>query len=126
MPELPQSIFNNPGLNFEQIAVRMGFEETKSAIKTIAHFCQRWKVQQFYLFGSVLRDDFQPRSDIDVMVKFSNDAHWGWDIVTMNEELEAIFQRQVDLVTWKGIKRSENWIRRERILGSAKLIYEQR
>ncbi len=92
----------------------------------IAKFCQRWKVKRFYLFGSVLRDDFTSESDIDVMVEFFPDASVGWKIVTMNDELEAIFNRQVDLTTKRGIEESDNWLRRRNILNSATLIYEQK
>lgn len=91
----------------------------------IAKFCQRWKVKQFYLFGSVLRDDFTDTSDIDVMIEFFADANVGWKIVTMNDELEAIFKRRVDLTTKKGIEDSDNWLRRRNILSSAVSIYEQ-
>ena len=91
----------------------------------IAQFCQHWNVSQFYLFGSVLRSDFTDQSDIDVMVQFQTDAQIGWEIVTMNDELEAIFQRRVDLTTKQGIEQSDNWLRRQNILDSATLIYEQ-
>ena len=92
----------------------------------IAKFCQRWKIEQFYLFGSVLRDDFTNDTDIDVMVQFFPDTRIGWDIVTMEEELEAIFNRRVDLTTKKGIEESNNWLRRSNILDSATLIYESK
>lgn len=92
----------------------------------IEEFCQRWKVKEFYLFGSVLRDDFNEQSDIDVMVQFFPNPGWGLEFVTMKYELEEIFCCKVDLVTKKSIERSHNWIRREDILSSAKLIYEQK
>lgn len=92
----------------------------------IKDFCQRWKVKEFYLFGSVLRDDFNEESDIDVMVQSFPDPGWGWKIVTMNDELEQIFGRKVDLIFKDAIERSQNWIRREDILSTAKLIYEQK
>lgn len=92
----------------------------------IAQFCQRWKVQEFYLFGSVLRDDFRPDSDIDVMVQFAPDARWGLEIVDMKQDLEEIFRRKVDFLTKKSIEESENWIRRKEILETARLIYVQR
>ena len=76
----------------------------------IIKFCQRWKVKQFYLFGSVLRDDFTSESDIDVMVEFFPDANVGWEIMTMNDELETIFNRQVDLTTKQAIEESDNWL----------------
>ena len=42
--------------------------------KKITDFCQRWKITEFAFFGSVLRDDFRPDSDIDVLVTFAPDA----------------------------------------------------
>lgn len=90
----------------------------------IAQFCQRWKIEEFYLFGSVLRDDFRSDSDIDVMVQFAADARWGLlALVEMKEQLEEIFNRKVDLLTKKSIEESENWIRRKEILSTAKVIY---
>ncbi|MCU0567678.1 MAG: nucleotidyltransferase family protein [Oculatellaceae cyanobacterium Prado106] len=91
--------------------------------EAIAQFCKRWKVQEFYLFGSVLRNDFRTDSDIDVMVQFAPDAQWGFEIVDMRQELESIFQRKVDLLTKKSIENSDNWMRRQEILGTARLIY---
>lgn len=92
----------------------------------IADFCQRWKIQEFYLFGSVLRHGFRPDSDIDVMVQFAADARWRFEIVDMKQELEKIFGRKVDLLTKKSIEQSENWIRRQEILETARLVYVQR
>jgi hypothetical protein len=92
----------------------------------ISQFCQRWKIEEFYLFGSVLRDDFRSDSDIDVMVQFAADARWGFEIVQMKQELEEIFGRKVDLLTKKSIEQSKNWIRRKEILGTAREIYVQR
>ena len=92
---------------------------------SIKDFCQRWQIKEFYLFGSVLRDDFNKQSDIDVMVQSFPNPGWGWQIVTMKEELEQIFGRKVDLVFKDAIEKSQNWLRREDILSSAKLIYEQ-
>ncbi len=92
----------------------------------IEDFCHRWKIKEFYLFGSVLRDDFNEQSDIDVMVQSFPNPGWGWKIVTMNDELEQIFGRKVDLIFKDAIERSQNWIRREDILSSARLIYEQK
>jgi uncharacterized protein len=92
--------------------------------QAIADFCDRWKIQEFYFFGSVLRDDFRPDSDIDVMVAFQNNARRGLlALFDMREELEAIFNRPVDLLAKKSVERSENWIRREEILSTAQVIY---
>ncbi|MEB3174841.1 MAG: nucleotidyltransferase domain-containing protein [Cyanobacteriota bacterium] len=91
----------------------------------ITEFCQRWKIIEFALFGSVLRDDFHSKSsDIDVLVTFAQDAHWTlFDLVEMEENIENIFQRKVDLVSRRGIERSQNSQRRQAILNSAKVIY---
>lgn len=92
----------------------------------IIEFCQKWKVEELYLFGSVLRDDFRVDSDVDVMVQFAVDARWGFEIVEMKQELEQIFKRKVDLLTKKSIEQSDNWIRKQEILGTAKLMYVKR
>ncbi len=91
----------------------------------IVEFCQRWKITEFALFGSVLRDDFCPdRSDIDVLVSFAQDAHWTLlDWVDMEEEIKKIFERDVDLISRRGIERSRNYLRRKAILNSAQVIY---
>ncbi len=93
----------------------------------LSQFCRQWKVTELALFGSVLRDDFQPESDIDILVTFAPDAHWSlFDWVQMGYELETLLQRPVDLVIKKSIEQSHNWIRRQEILGTAQVIYEQR
>ena len=95
--------------------------------KEIADFCGRWKVTELALFGSVLRGDFGPESDVDVMVSFALDAHWSlFDLVTMQDELRAIFGREVDLLQRVAIERSENYIRRKSILSNLEVIYAAR
>ena len=90
----------------------------------LAEFCQRWQITELALFGSVLRDDFGPDSDVDVMVTFGPDARHGlFAVVDMTDELQEIFGRDVDLVTRPAIERSANWIRREAILSSAETFY---
>lgn len=87
----------------------------------IAQFCHRWKIQELSLFGSILRDDFRPDSDIDFLVTFTRDAHWSLlDIVQMESELAKIVSRPVDLVSKRAIEESPNWLRKERILKSAR------
>jgi predicted nucleotidyltransferase len=93
----------------------------------LAKFCRRWKVTEFALFGSALRQDFGPDSDIDVLVTFSPKARWSlFDLVQMQEELEKIFGRPVDLVEREAITQSPNYIRRKNILQSAQVIYAAR
>jgi len=86
-------------------------------------FCDRWQVAELALFGSVLRDDFRPDSDIDVLVTFAPDARPTlFDLAEMQAELAGIFGREVDLVTRRGIERSRNPRRRQAILTSARVI----
>ena len=90
----------------------------------IAAFCERWQVTELALFGSVLRDDFGPDSDIDVLVSFEDSArHTLFDMVRMEEELKTLFGREVDLAERTGIETSRNYIRRKAILQSAETIY---
>ena len=90
----------------------------------IAAFCDRWQIAELSLFGSALRDDFRPDSDIDFLVAFAPEADWSLlDHVRMQQELEQILGREVDLVSKRAIEQSSNWIRRQEILSSAQLIY---
>lgn len=94
--------------------------------KEIVDFCLRWKIQEFSVFGSILRKDFDPKnSDIDVLYVFSPGVNWGLDIVTMKEELEEIFGRKVDFVSKKAIEKSRNPYRKKLILDSYEVIYDE-
>jgi predicted nucleotidyltransferase len=87
----------------------------------IAAFCQRWLVAEMALFGSVLRDDFRPDSDIDVLVDFVPDATWSlFDISRMRLELSSLLGREADLVQTNGLR---NPFRRRAILSNRKVIY---
>jgi predicted nucleotidyltransferase len=86
-------------------------------------FCRRWGIGELSLFGSVLRDDFRPESDIDVLVAFTPGSKPSlFDLVAMKEGLEQLFGRRVDLVTREGIAASQNWIRRAAILDTAERV----
>ena len=90
----------------------------------IADFCLRWKVTELALFGSVLREDFGPDSDVDALVSFAPDARWSLlDLVRMQDELKAILGREVDLVQRVAVERSENYIRRKSILSNLEVVY---
>ena len=90
----------------------------------IRNFCQRWQITEFALFGSVLRADFRPDSDVDVLVAFDSAAKWSlFDLVDMREELVEIFGREVDIVERQAIENSRNYIRRKAILESAQAVY---
>ncbi len=93
-------------------------------LEKIKDFCRRWQISEFALFGSVLREDFSPESDVDVLVTFSEDAHWSFfHLETMREELKEIFGREVDIVERRAVERSENYIRRRHILQSLEPVY---
>lgn len=96
----------------------------KVSKEKISEFCKKWQVKEFALFGSVLRDDFKPDSDIDVLVDFEQDSgRTLFDLVDMIDELKNIFGRDVDLLTRKAVERSRNYIRRKEILSSAEVVY---
>lgn len=95
--------------------------------KKLAESCRRWKISKLALFGSVLRDDFRPDSDIDLLVSFRPGAKISlFDLVRMQNELKEIFGREVDLVERRAIEKSENYIRRKSILSNTKVIYAAR
>ena len=91
----------------------------------IAAFCKRWQLTELALFGSVLRDDFGPESDVDVLVEFKSGCTPGFfGIVRMETELSKLFGRDVDLVTRATlVEGSRNYIRRKAILESAEVVY---
>jgi predicted nucleotidyltransferase/uncharacterized protein with HEPN domain len=78
----------------------------------LAAFCRKWGICRLSLFGSVVRDDFTPESDIDVLVELRRDSHPGLRLYSdIPDELSAIFGgRKVDLVTFGSINR---WIRND-------------
>lgn len=88
----------------------------------LTEFAKRWRLSELSLFGSILRDDFRPDSDVDVCVVF--DPAWDYDIddlFRMRDELGAIFGgRSVDLVQRKNIR---NPFMRHRIITTRRVIY---
>lgn len=92
--------------------------------EAIEVFCRRWKIAELALFGSALRDDFRPDSDVDVLVRFLPEAEYGLLAVAgMQAELRKVLGREVDLVEREAIERSRNYIRRKEILSSLEPIY---
>jgi uncharacterized protein len=92
--------------------------------RALAAFCRRWMITELAFFGSVLRDDFGPDSDVDVLVTFSPGSGRSlFERVEMRDELSQLLGRPVDLVSRRAIEDSRNWIRREAILGSAETFY---
>ncbi len=90
----------------------------------VAQFCRKHRITRLAFFGSVLRDDFRPDSDVDVLVSFAQDTRCGiFDLVRMGEELTEILGRKVDLVERRSVEQSENYIRRRHILESEEPVY---
>jgi uncharacterized protein len=99
-------------------------EKLRVSKETIAEFSRKWKITEFALFGSVLREDFRPDSDVDVLVTFSPDSDWGVEhLLDMKEELDALFGRAVDLVEKRLVEESRNYIRRKHILSHMEAVY---
>ncbi len=93
----------------------------------ITSFCQRWSIRELAVFGSALRDDLSPESDIDFLVTFAEQADWGLlEHVQMEQELHALFNRSVDLVSRRALERSHNWLLRNEILRTARVLYPPR
>ena len=87
----------------------------------IEDFCRRWKIKEMAIFGSVLREDFGPESDVDYLVTFFEQARWSlFDWVEMIEELKKITGREIDLVDRESIR---NPYRRRSILARMEVIY---
>lgn len=90
----------------------------------LASFCHHWDVSELAFFGSVLRPDFGPRSDIDLLVQFLPEARPTlMDIARMQKELSQIFGRPVDLLERRTIERSRDFIRKASILGTCEVSY---
>jgi predicted nucleotidyltransferase len=92
--------------------------------KEIADFCCRWQINELALFGSVLRDNFGPDSDLDVLVTFAPQADWSlFDHLRMEEELSHLFNREINLLSRQAVERSHNKLRRQEILNTAQVVY---
>jgi len=90
----------------------------------LAEVCRKWRIRELCFFGSVLREDFRQDSDVDVMVAFEPDAHWGLLAFSrMQEELGELLGRDIDLTTRDAVEGSRNYIRRTRILKEAQVIH---
>lgn len=87
----------------------------------IDQFCRRWQIKELSIFGSALRDDMRPESDVDVLVVFDEGERWTlFDLARAERELEQIFGREVDLVEKKALT---NPFRRHHILSHHEVIY---
>jgi uncharacterized protein len=96
------------------------------AMNRIAEVCRTYDVTELAVFGSFLRDDFREGSDIDFLVRFAGDDYGPWmgKLHNLEKDLAALLSRRVEVVPRESVEQSENWIRRQHILGSAQVIYE--
>ena len=98
-----------PNLDIDEMALRA--------------FCEKWGVAELAVFGSVLRDDFGPESDVDFLVTYRGQSPSYFDWLDMQQELSNLIGRPVDVAQRNEIERDPNWIRRRQILESARPIY---
>jgi len=91
----------------------------------VAEFCQRNRIRRLAVYGSVLRADFAPESDVDVLVEFEPGARVGLAFITVQDELSKVLGRRVDMSTFAGVEGSRNWLLKAEILDSARVVYEQ-
>jgi len=102
----------------------MEFRNVDLPLADIQIACQRWHIKELALFGSVLRDDFRPDSDIDILVTFAPEAKRSLtETLQLRDEFQILFGRKVDLIVKSAIERSDNWLRKQNILESAQTIY---
>lgn len=95
--------------------------------EAIADYCRRWRIVEFAIFGSALREDFHAKSDVDVLVTFEENVHWEFpQWLEMTRELESLLGRKVDLVERRLIEQSKNYIRRKHILSHLEHVYVAR
>ena len=90
----------------------------------VSEYCRANGIKRLDVFGSALRADFGPESDIDLLVEFEPDRKLGlFDFVRIEQGFADLFGRKVDLVERSAVERSRNYIRRAAILGSAETIH---
>ena len=95
-------------------------------MQDIARFCRKWQIVELSLFGSVLRGDFDAESDLDVLITFNPQRAWGlFEHVQMQQELQTLLGRKVDLISRRALNYSQNRILQNEILKTAKVIFTE-
>ena len=116
----------SPSYNLNMTKTKLG-QHIDIHLDRLIEICQQWQIVELALFGSVLRDDFNSQSDIDILVSFADSAKITFfDLDTIELQFSKLFDRPVDLVTKSSVEQSHNWIRKKNILSNSKIIYEQR
>ena len=110
-------------LNFDvELQMRLGITRAE-----VSQFCQQWNISELALFGSILSSQFHVDSDIDLLIRFAPAARQGLlTLAKIKHELEAKTGREVDICLKESVENSDNPIRRQEILKTAQVIYEQR
>ncbi len=104
--------------------VKHGIELDSEAIRD---FCRRWKVRELSVFGSILRDDFRPDSDVDFLIEWMDDTEWDlFDLVHMQRNLKKIVGRPVDLLTRYSVEHDPSIAFRQSVLSGTERIYAPR
>ena len=93
-------------------------------LEAIAGLCRKWRIRRLEVFGSALRADFGPASDVDFLYTPADDAHWGLRFVTLVNEFREAVGRPVDLLSRIAVERSANPFRKQAIRSTAETIYE--
>ena len=111
--------------HFVDEPIRRVWERLGTTRDRIAEFCRRHRIREFSVFGSVLRDDFAPESDVDVLVDFQEGATPSFfRFLDVEEELAGLLgARKIDFLTRPSIDESDNYIRRAEILKSLRNLY---
>ena len=89
----------------------------------VGDLCRHWRIQEFYLFGSILRDDLAPSSDVDVVVSFEAGYTPGLAFVDLCEDIAALFGRPVDVLGREDVERSRDTSARRSILRTMTHVY---
>jgi len=102
------------------------YERLGISAEDLRDFCVRQPIDELAFFGSVIRQDFHPHSsDIDIMVRLSDNHRLDlFEFVGLQQSLEELFHRKVDLVQRKSIESHHNLIRKQEILENYQIVYE--
>lgn len=101
-----------------------GIDVNSDAIKD---FCRRWRIRELCVFGSILREDFRSDSDVDFLADYEDSAEWDlFDSMRMQEELESIVGRSVDVVDRFAIENDGNRFIQKAVLSTAARVYASR
>ena len=104
--------------------IKQGIDLDTEAVQA---FCRKWKITELCVFGSILRDDFRPESDVDFLADFDDDAEWDlFDHMDMEDELAGIVGRPVDLLTKYSVETSQNRFYKKEILSTAEPVVARR